>query len=104
MDTSDAVGFDFSGLTGTGYLSLTPPPGGISFLYTVGAEFLTFIGTIGTGFIVVDITAGVQGPVATPTATVTATVTTTSSPTVTRPRRAAERRRCRPCPVGPWRA
>jgi Domain of unknown function (DUF4394)/IPTL-CTERM motif len=83
LDTSDAVGFDFSGLTGTGYLSLTSPQFGTSFLYTVGAQFLTFVGTIGMGLSVVDITVGVQGTAVTPTPTVTATVTATSSPTVT---------------------
>lgn len=87
VNTADAAGFDFSGVTGIGYVSLTPPTGAPSALYTVGAQSVTLIGTIGTGFIVVDITVGVQGPTPTPTATVTATrtatVTTTSSPTVT---------------------
>jgi len=35
VNTSDAVGFDFSGVTGTGYLSLTPPTGSASSLYTI---------------------------------------------------------------------
>lgn len=83
LDTSGFVGLDFSGLTGIAYLSLTPPTGAASSLYTVGGEFVNLVGTIGTGFIVVDITAGVQGPTPTPTATVTATATTTSSPTAT---------------------
>lgn len=83
VNTSDAVGFDFSGPPTVGYLSLTPVTGAASSLYTVGAAELTLVGTIGTGFIVVDITVGVQGPTPTPTATVTATATMTSSPTVT---------------------
>jgi hypothetical protein len=83
LDTTSLVGFDFSGLTGTAYLSLTPPTGGASSLYTVGAQFLTLLGAIGGGASVVDITAGVQGPAVTPTPTVTATATATSSPTVT---------------------
>jgi hypothetical protein len=83
VDTADAAGFDFSGVTGTGYVSLTPPTGAPSALYTVGATAVDLVGTIGTGFIVVDITAGVQGPTPTPTPTVTATATTTGSPTAT---------------------
>jgi hypothetical protein len=62
---------------------LTPPTGAASSLYTVGAQFVNLVGTIGSGFIVVDITVGVQGPAVTPTPTVTATATATSSPTVT---------------------
>jgi hypothetical protein len=82
INTTDSVGFDFSGLTGTGYLSLTPVTGAASSLYTVGAKVLTLVGTIGTGFIIVDITAGVQGvaPTPTPTATVTNTPTVTATP------------------------
>jgi Domain of unknown function (DUF4394)/IPTL-CTERM motif len=83
VDTSDAVGFDFSGPPTVGYLSLTPPTGAASSLYTVGAQELTLIGTIGTGFIVVDITVGVQGQGPTPTPTATATATPTGSPTLT---------------------
>lgn len=83
VNTSDAVGFDFSGPPTVGYLSLTPITGAASSLYTVGAAELTLVGTIGSGFIVVDITVGVQGPTPTPTATVTATATATSSPTAT---------------------
>ena len=81
VNTSDAVGFDFSGVTGTGYLSLTPPTGSASSLYTIDGVTVTLVGTIGTGVIVVDITVGVQGPTPTPTPTATATVT--STPTVT---------------------
>ena len=82
VNTADAVGFDFSGVTGTGYVSLTPVTGAPSSLYTVGAQSVTLVGTIGTGFIVVDITVGVQGvaPTPTPTATVTNTPTITSTP------------------------
>jgi hypothetical protein len=58
VDTTSLVGFDFSGLTGTAYLSLTPPTGAASSLYTVGAQFVNLVGTIGSGFIVVDITVG----------------------------------------------
>jgi len=58
---------------------LTPVTGAASSLYTVGAKVLTLVGTIGTGFIVVDITVGVQGVAPTPTPTATATAT----PTVT---------------------
>jgi hypothetical protein len=77
VNTADAVGFDFSGVTGTGYVSLTPVTGAPSSLYTVGAQSVILVGTIGTGFIVVDITVGVQGPTPTPTATATATPTVT---------------------------
>jgi hypothetical protein len=83
VNTADAVGFDFSGVTGTGYVSLTPVTGAPSSLYTVGAQSVILVGTIGTGFIVVDITVGVQGVAPTPTPTATATATATSSPTVT---------------------
>jgi hypothetical protein len=83
VNTADPVGFDFSGVTGTGYASLTPVTGAPSSLYTVGAQSAILVGTIGTGFIVVDITVGVQGVAPTPTPTVTATATATSTPTVT---------------------
>ena len=85
VNTADAVGFDFSGVTGTGYVSLTPVTGAPSSLYTVGAQSAILVGTIGTGFIVIDITVGVQGvaPTPTPTVTATATATATSTPTVT---------------------
>jgi hypothetical protein len=81
VNTSDAVGFDFSGVTGTGYLSLTPPTGSASSLYTLDGVTVTLVGTIGTGLIVVDITVGVQGVAPTPTPT--ATPTATATPTVT---------------------
>ncbi len=82
VNTSDAVGFDFSGVTGTGYLSLTPVTGAASSLYTIDGVTVTLVGTIGTGFIVTDITVGVQGvaPTPTPTATATSTPTVTSTP------------------------
>ena len=85
VNTADAVGFDFSGVTGTGYVSLTPVTGAPSSFYTVGAQSVILVGTIGTGFIVIDITVGVQGvaPTPTPTVTATATATATSTPTVT---------------------
>jgi hypothetical protein len=79
VNTADAVGFDFSGPPTAGFVSLTPPTGGTSSLYTVGATDLTLVGTIGTGFIVVDITVGVQGVGPTPTPT----TTQTASPTLT---------------------
>jgi hypothetical protein len=80
VNTGDAVGFDFGG--GMGFVSLTPPTGAASALYTVGAESVILVGTIGTGFIVVDITVGVAGvgptPTPTPTRTATPTLTFTS--------------------------
>ena len=82
VNTSDAVGFDFSGPPTVGYVSLTPVTGAASSLYTVGAAEMTLVGTIGTGFIVVDITVGVPGvgptPTPTPTRTATPTLTFTS--------------------------
>lgn len=84
VNTGDAVGFDFSGPPTEGFVSLTPPTGAASSLYTVGATDLTLVGTIGTGFIVVDITVGVAGvgptPTPTPTRTATPTLTFTSFP------------------------
>jgi hypothetical protein len=81
VNTADAVGFDFGG--GMGFVSLTPPTGAPSSLYTVGAQSVILVGTIGTGFIVVDITVGVQGPTPTPTPTVTGTATSTATVTAT---------------------
>jgi hypothetical protein len=77
VNTGDAVGFDFGG--GMAFVSLTPPTGAPSALYTVGAQNVTLVGTIGTGFIVVDITVGIPGvgPTPTPTPTLTATPTLT---------------------------
>jgi hypothetical protein len=83
VNTSDAVGFDFSGLTGTGYLSLTPVTGAASSLYTIDGVTVTLVGQIGTGVIVVDITVGVQGPTPTPTPSGTPTPTATASPSPT---------------------
>jgi hypothetical protein len=82
VNTADAVGFDFSGVTGVGYVSLTPVTGAASSLYTVGAQNVVLIGLIGTGAVVTDITVGVQGVPVTPTPTVTGTPPT-STPTAT---------------------
>ncbi|HSD72562.1 MAG TPA: DUF4394 domain-containing protein [Thermoanaerobaculia bacterium] len=83
VNTADAVGFDFSGVTGVGYVSLTPVTGAASSLYTVGAQNVVLIGLIGTGFVVTDITVGVQGvpPTPTPSATASPTSTPTTPPT-----------------------
>jgi hypothetical protein len=83
VNTADVVGFDFSGVTGVGYVSLTPVTGSASSLYTVGAQSVILVGQIGAGFIVTDITVGVQGVAPTPTATPTATATASPSPTAT---------------------
>jgi hypothetical protein len=83
VNTADAVGFDFSGATGVGYVSLTPVTGSASSLYTVGAQSVILVGQIGAGFIVTDITVGVQGVAPTPTPTPTATATASPSPTST---------------------
>jgi hypothetical protein len=83
VNTADAVGFDFSGVTGVGYASLTPVTGAASSFYTVGASSVVLVGQIGTGFIVVDITVGVQGVAPTPTPTATPTSTASPSPTAT---------------------
>ena len=83
VNTADAAGFDFSGVTGVGYVSLTPVTGAASSLYTVGAQNVVLIGLIGTGFVVTDITVGVQGvpPTPTPSATASPTSTPTTPPT-----------------------
>lgn len=87
VNTADAVGFDFSGASGVGYVSLTPVTGAASSLYTVGAQNAVLIGLIGTGVVVTDITVGVQGvaPTPTPTATASPTATPTIAPPTTTP-------------------
>jgi hypothetical protein len=51
FDTSDLVGFDVSGITGTAYASLTAPVGNASQLFTIdlGTGVATLVGTIGGG-------------------------------------------------------
>lgn len=57
VDTSDLVGFDISGLTGAAFASLTAPTGAASQFYTIDLSTgaATLVGTIGTGFVLVDI-------------------------------------------------
>ncbi|MBD0305370.1 MAG: DUF4394 domain-containing protein [Nitrospiraceae bacterium] len=50
VNTSDLVGYDISGVTGTSYVSLTTPGAGSSQLYTLNANgSASLVGTIGGG-------------------------------------------------------
>ncbi|HJU06690.1 MAG TPA: DUF4394 domain-containing protein [Nitrospiraceae bacterium] len=58
VNTSDLVGYDVSGVTGTPYVSLTAPGAGSSQLYTLNANgSASLVGTIGAGTTIVGLSA-----------------------------------------------
>jgi hypothetical protein len=59
FNTSDLVGFDISGLSGTAYAAFTAPGGAASQLFTVNLTTgaATLIGTIGGGVPITSLTA-----------------------------------------------
>src|SRR5262245_5016444 len=61
FNTSDLVGFDVSGITGTAFASLVPPTGGAAQLFTINVATgtATLVGTIGTGLTLTGLAAGV---------------------------------------------
>ena len=68
FNTSDLVGFDISGTSGTAFAAMTPATGGASQLFTINLTTgaATLVGTIGTGLTLVDIAADVGSTPAVP--------------------------------------
>jgi hypothetical protein len=69
FNSSDAVAYDISGLSGTPYFSATTPGVGSSSLYAAGPGGVTLVGTIGGGVALRGLAAPVGVPVPEPTTT-----------------------------------
>jgi hypothetical protein len=69
FNSSDAVAYDISGLSGTPYFSVSPAGSGSSSLYAAGPDGVTLVGTIGGGVALRGLAAPVGVPVPEPTTT-----------------------------------